>query len=134
VDPPQTACWLLPAEAVSKVLGESLTASADLGAVKYGNTSCNYYPPGKGPGKGAPRLTVTLDWNGFNLMAMSIPKAGPATAAAPYADVGDGALLDHGVLFVRAGKHSVAMDLRGKGDLHGIATQLLAAAKPKLAE
>ncbi|HET9818001.1 MAG TPA: hypothetical protein VFP92_02415 [Rhodanobacteraceae bacterium] len=130
---PQTACWLLPAEVVSKTLGEPLTASADLGAAKYGNTSCNYYAPGKRPGKGAPRLTVTLDWNGFNLMAMNIPKAGPATAAAPYADIGDGALFDHGVLFVRAGGHSIAMDLRGKGDLHAISSQLIAAAKPKLA-
>lgn len=130
---PQTACWLLPAEVVSKTLGEPLTASADLGAIEYGNTSCNYYAPGKRPGKGAPRLTVTLDWNGYNLVAMSLPKAGAATASAPYADVGDGALLAHGVLFVRAGEHSVAMDLRGKGDLHAIATQLMDVAKPKLA-
>ena len=131
---PKAARWLLPVEVVSKVLGESLTASADLGAAEYGNTSCNYYAPGKRPGKDAPRLTVTLDWNGFNLMAMPIPEAGPATAATPYADVGNGALLDHGVLFVRAGEHSIAMDLRGKGDLHAIASRLFAAAKPKLAE
>src|SRR5690606_15765378 len=74
-DVPQTACWLLPAAAVSKVLGESLTASADLGAIKYGNTSCHYYAPGSDPDEDAPRLTLTLDWNGYNLMAMSIPKA-----------------------------------------------------------
>lgn len=129
---PHTACWLLPAAAVSKVLGESLTASADLGAIKYGNTSCHYYAPGSDPDEDAPRLTLTLDWNGYNLMAIDIPKAGPATAASPYADIGDGALLDHGVLFVRAGEHSVAMDLRGQGDLHAIARQLITAAKPKL--
>ncbi|HEX5446665.1 MAG TPA: hypothetical protein VFW87_22795 [Pirellulales bacterium] len=76
---------------------------------------------------------MTLDWKGFNLMAMNIPEAGPATTAAPYADIGDGALFDHGVLFVREGEHSVAMDLRGDGDLHAIASQLIAAAEPKLA-
>lgn len=131
---PLTACWLLPAGTVSKILGEALTASADLGAIEYGNTSCHYYLSGKRLGKGAPRLTVTLDWHGYNLMAMSLPKAGPATAAAPYADIGDGALLKHGVLFVRKGTHSVAMDLRGDGDLHHIAAQLMDAAKPKLVE
>lgn len=129
---PHTACWLLPGVVVSKALGESLTPVADLGAMEYGNTSCNYYAPGSDPGDDLPRLTVTLDWNGYNTIAMQIPKAGPATAAAPYADIGDGALLDHGVLFVRAGKHSLALDLRGDGDLHAIAAQLMNAAKPTL--
>lgn len=131
---PQTACWLLPAATVSRVLGESLAPAADLGAIKYGNTSCNYYAPGSDPDEDAPRLTVTLDWNGYNIIAMQIPKAAPATAAAPYADIGDGAEFKQGVLWVRAGQHSLAMDLRGKGDLHGIAAQLMAAAKPKLVE
>lgn len=131
---PQTACWLLPADAVSKVLGESLSASADLGAIQYGNTSCNYYRPGSNPEEDAPRLTVTLDWNGYNIIAMQIPKAAPATAAAPYADIGDGALFKQGVLWIRASQHSVAMDLHGKGDLHAIATRLIAAAGPKLAQ
>ena len=131
---PQTACWLLPGDVVSKVFGESLTPVADLGAIKYGNTSCNYYAPGKQPGDDAPLLTVTLDWNGFNVIAMHIPDAGPATPDTPYADAGDGALLDSGVLFVRAGEHSVAFDLRGDGDLHSIAAQLMAAAKPRLAQ
>lgn len=98
---PQTACWLLPADTVSKVLAESLTTSADLGAIKYGNTSCDYYPSGSDPDEDAPRLTVTLDWNGYNIVAMQIPKAVPATAAAPYADIGDGALFKQGVLWIR---------------------------------
>lgn len=131
---PNTACWLLPGDVVSKALDETLRPVADLGAMQYGNTSCNYYAPGSDPGEDAPRLTVTLDWNGYNIIAMQIPKAAPATAAAPYADIGDGAMLDHGVLFVRAGRHSVAMDLHGDGDLHGIAAQLMAAAGPKLAQ
>lgn len=131
---PNTACWLLPGDVVSKAIDETLRPVADLGAMQYGNTSCNYYAPGSDPDEDAPRLTVTLDWNGYNIIAMQIPKAAPATAAAPYADIGDGAMLEHGVLFVRAGRHSVAMDLRGDGDLHGIAARLMAAARPKLAQ
>lgn len=129
---PQTACWLLPADVAGKILGEPLDASAELGAIEYGNTSCNYYARGKRPGKDAPRLTLTLDWNGFNLMAMHIPKVGPATAAAPYADIGDGTLQEGRVLFVRVGKRSLAIDLRHPKNLHAAAVQLVAAVAPKM--
>lgn len=129
---PQTACWLLPGDVVSTVLDESLTPVADLGAIQYGNTTCNYYAPGSNPEDDAPRLTLTLDWNGYNIIAMDIPKAGPATAATPYADIGDGALFDHGILWVRAGEHSLALDLRGDGSLHDIAGRLITAARPRL--
>lgn len=129
---PQTACWLLPGDVVSKVLGKPVVPVAKLGAMEYGSTNCLYYAPGSDPEDDAPRLAVTLDWNGYNTIAMQIPKAGPATAAAPYADIGDGALLAHGVLFVRLGQHSMAFDLWGEGDMHSIAKQLVATAKPKL--
>ena len=124
---PGTACWLLPAEKMSEIVGEPLVAKADDGAIEYGFSSCAYFTPSGHHH----RLTFSYEAAGgaTKRMVMDIPPHGPATAQNPYADLGDGATMAHGVLFIVDGDAAVSIDaskLPGP-DQHALAERVLAA-------
>lgn len=127
---PHTACWLVSVAEVSSALGEPVHPVADLGGMEYGHSGCSYFAGEDGSGKRL--LTLGLDWDGFITQSMQFPRPGPATEKAPYADIGDGAVLTSGVLFVRIGRRSLAIDARDAGDLHALSERLIVAARPKM--
>lgn len=127
---PGTACAMLDAATMSTLLGEEVTAEPDDGALEYGHTDCVY----RSADGGHKRLDVAVDSIGGSAMRgpLGIPKAGPATAEHPYADIGDGANLDSGVLFVMLGETRLSIDLSRIDDKHAVAERIVAALKPAL--
>lgn len=127
---PGTVCAMLDAAAMSEILGEPLFAEPNDAALDNGHSDCVYRDAG-----GHKRLDVAVDRLGGDMMreVLGIPDGGPATADNPYADIGDGANLQQGVLFGMLGQVRVSIDLSRIDDKHAVAERVFAALEPALA-
>jgi hypothetical protein len=127
---PGTACALLPAAEAARILGESVVAKPDNGAIELGLTSCGYF---SADGHKF-RLTFSYEPHGAatKRAVWNFPAPGAATAEQPYADLGDGAIESHGVLFILMGEAALGIDAPHGKDRHALAARVLQAVRPKL--